>query len=309
MNCPEARDLFSARADDHLTPQEGVALEAHFQACVACRHEWERFERTVGLLRAVEEARAPAGFAQRVIGAASRESRRRPILRRLFLPLHVKLPLEAAAVVVVSTVVILLFRQTPELQRAPEVVAPPPVAAPAAPTPKPAEPEHAQAPTPAPRREVGPPPAVPPAPRPESGAVARPEPSREGDRLKKKEAEERGAQPSAEGRTDASRQALKAAPEPRALEFRARGPFHVVGALRPKDSTTLEAQLNDLVKLVGGTLVPEGGAITAGSIVEILVSREAYPRVEAGLRQIGDFTTETQAHSFPEQLRIAIRVE
>jgi len=43
--------------------------------------------------------------------------------------------------------------------------------------------------------------------------------------------------------------------------------------------------------------------------VEIALSRDAYPRLEAGLRQLGDLTVETQAPSFPEQLRIAIRID
>lgn len=304
MNCREARDLFSARADDRLTPQERVTLDTHLEACAECRLEWERFERTVSLLRAVQETRAPAGFAERVVEAASRESGRRRLLRRLFVPLHIKLPLEAAAVVLVSTLVILLFRQTPELQRASEVRQTPSVTTPA---PKPAEPEQTPAPAETPSRDVGAPRPAPRAARPEPEASARPESSREGDPLKKKEAEERALQPSAEGRADASREALRSAPAP--LESRARGPFHMVGALRPKDRSAFESQLTDLVKRAGGTLVPEAGPIGAGSLVEIALAREAYPRLEAGLRQLGDLTVETRAHSFPEQLRIAIRIE
>ena len=93
------------------------------------------------------------------------------------------------------------------------------------------------------------------------------------------------------------------------LESRARGPFHLVGMLRPKDVTAIEAQLNDLVRLVGGTLIRDPNPITAGSIIEVVVSRAEYSRLEAGLREIGDFTVETQAQSFPEQVRIAIRID
>ena len=310
MNCQEARELFSAKADDRLTPAERLALDRHLQECSDCPDEWGRFRQTVGLLHSLEEVRAPAGFAGRVLEAAHREQEPWPrrLWRGLFVPLHVKLPLEAAALLLVSTLVVLLFRQVPELQRA-EVVQRPTVVTPA-PTPasKPAEPKQPEAPAPAPSREVGSPRSAPLATPSESGAVARPEPSL-GDRPEKKEEAERTTRELSKGRGDAFRQGLKVAPAP-PLESRARGPFHVVGALRPKDPSAFESQLTDLVKRVGGVLVsaPETVLVGAGNIVEILVSRDDYPRLEAGLRQIGDVTVETRAPSFPEQLHIAIRI-
>jgi len=314
MNCHQAQELFSARADDRLTPEERLALDRHLHHCPDCPDEWERFRQTVALLRSVEEARAPAGFAGRVLEAARREeqSRLRRLLRGLFVPVHVKLPLEAAAVLAVSTLVMLLYRQTPELERASEMVQRPSVVAPApAPAPKPAEPRQAEAPTGAPSPEVARPRPAPPAARPEPGAIAGLESSREGDRPEKQEKKGEPERPTRElgkGRADAFRQALKAAPAP-PLESRARGPFHLVGMLRPKDVTAIEAQLNDLVRLVGGTLSRDPNPFTAGSIIEVVVSRAEYSRLEAGLREIGDFTVETQAQSFPEQVRIAIRID
>ncbi|MBI1894467.1 MAG: zf-HC2 domain-containing protein [Candidatus Rokubacteria bacterium] len=314
MNCHQAQELFSARADDRLTPEERLALDRHLHDCPDCPDEWEQFRQTVALLRSVEEARAPAGFAGRVLEAARREedSRLRRLLRGLFVPLHVKLPLEAAAVLAVSTLVMLLYRQTPDLERASEIVQRPSVVAPApAPAPKPAEPRQTQAPTGAPSPEVALPRPAPPAARPEPGAIAGLESSREGDRPEKQEKKEEAERPTRElgkGRADAFRQALKAAPAP-PLESRARGPFHLVGMLRPKDVTAIEAQLNDLARLVGGTLSRDPNPIAAGSIIEVVVSREEYSRFEAGLRQLGDFTVETQAQSLPEQVRIAIRID
>ena len=87
------------------------------------------------------------------------------------------------------------------------------------------------------------------------------------------------------------------------------GPLHLIGLLRPKDLNTVGARLDDLVKEVGGTLIRGAGPVGAGSIVEMVISRDAYPRLLAGLGQIGDFTVETRARSLPEQLRIAIRID
>src|SRR3989304_4718464 len=120
MNCREARELFSTKADDLLTAEQRAALDGHLQGCADCRHEWERFRQTVSLLHSVGEARAPAGFGRRGMEASRREPGHRRLLRGVFLPLHVRLPPEGAALVLVSTLAIFLYRQTPELQRAVE---------------------------------------------------------------------------------------------------------------------------------------------------------------------------------------------
>jgi len=131
VTCQEIRDLFSARVDEALTPAERERLDTHLAACADCGREWQRFAATVGLLRAVEPARAPAGFVDRVLTA-----RPQPWYRRLghglFVPWPVKLPLEAAALVLIAGLAVVIFQRSPGLQqaaRAPE--APPPVTAPA----------------------------------------------------------------------------------------------------------------------------------------------------------------------------------
>jgi hypothetical protein len=129
MSCDEAREQLSAWLDDALTFDERGALDAHLHACAECRRELTRLEHAVSLLQAVEPARAPAGFVDRVVGAARRVPRHRRLLRRQFWPLEVKLPLGAAAVVLVSVTALYLYWQSPELQQATLVEAPPPPAA------------------------------------------------------------------------------------------------------------------------------------------------------------------------------------
>jgi len=117
MTCREARDLFSARADEALALDERAALEAHLATCGECRREWQRLAATVGLLRAVEPPRAPAGFVDRVLAAARPQPWYRRLVRTVFLPWPVKLPLEAAAIVLVGGLAVLVFQRSPELQQ------------------------------------------------------------------------------------------------------------------------------------------------------------------------------------------------
>lgn len=117
MTCQDARDLFSARADDALGPAEQAQLQAHLATCAECEREWVRFERTVALVQAIEPAHAPAGFVDRVMGARARPWYAR-LARGLFVPWPVKLPVEAAAIVLVAGLAVMIFQRSPELQQA-----------------------------------------------------------------------------------------------------------------------------------------------------------------------------------------------
>jgi anti-sigma factor RsiW len=112
----ETRDLFSALADDALTPDERAALDAHLAGCAECRRELATFARTVKMVRAMDPAHAPAGFVDRVLAAAQPEPWSRRVVRRVFRPWPA-LPLSAAALLVIGGLAVLLFRASPEQQR------------------------------------------------------------------------------------------------------------------------------------------------------------------------------------------------
>jgi anti-sigma factor RsiW len=118
MTCHDARDQFSALTDGALAPGERAALEAHLATCADCRRELQRFRDTVALVRGVAPARAPAGFVERVLEAARPRPWYARLFRGLFLPWPVKLPMEAAAIVLVGIGVALVYRATPNVQRA-----------------------------------------------------------------------------------------------------------------------------------------------------------------------------------------------
>ena len=135
MTCHEARELYSALVDDALDAAERGAVEAHVAGCAECRRELERFRGTVALLQGARPVRAPAGFVDRVLEAAAPLPWYRRLARGLFLPLGVKLPLQAAAMLLVGGVAVYVFQHSPELQQAARHEAPP--APPAASTPVP----------------------------------------------------------------------------------------------------------------------------------------------------------------------------
>lgn len=178
MTCHEAREWLSALIDDAIDPPVRVEVEAHVLGCPECGLELRRLRATVGLLRRVEPVRAPAGFVDRVMDRARPAPWYRRAAAWLFLPLSVKLPAQAAAIVVMAGLAMLLIDRTPELRDAARVEppAPPPVAQPPAPPPV-AEAPPQPLPTPsaqvireAPAEKIAP---APPASRPEETPVAR----------------------------------------------------------------------------------------------------------------------------------------
>jgi len=125
MTCHDAREQFSAMVDDALVADERAALEAHLATCADCRRELQRFRHTVALVRAVGPLRAPAGFVDRVLEAARPMPWYQRLVRGLFLPWPIKLPIEAAAIVLVGIGVALVYRATPPQRFSPvESIAP-----------------------------------------------------------------------------------------------------------------------------------------------------------------------------------------
>ena len=110
------------------------------------------------MIHCVAGGRAPLGFVDRVLEAARPLPWHRRLGRRLFQPLRVKLPLEAAAVMLVALGAVYVFQNTPELQQAarqePPVSAPVPVSPPATPAP-PAVPAVTGTPAPLPSAPAG----------------------------------------------------------------------------------------------------------------------------------------------------------
>jgi putative zinc finger protein len=116
MTCPEARELLSALLDEALSPSERQAVEAHLTACADCQRELAELRETVALLNRLPPAHAPAGFVDRVVEKAYRPSWPRRVADAVFRPLRVKLPLEAAAVVLVGISALYVYQRAPEVR-------------------------------------------------------------------------------------------------------------------------------------------------------------------------------------------------
>ena len=325
VTCEELRELFSARVDEALSGDERARLDAHLATCADCTREWERFAGTVGMLRAVAPARAPVGFVDRVMTARPRPWYRR-LARRLFTPWPVKLPLEAAALVLVAGLAILLFHRSPELQqaaRAPQ--APARVVAP--PAPAPASPDAAvsrQAPTGG-RRGAAAPEAfakreaesVPSTADSLRDAVRPADPSRPAG---EPPAPPRRATTESRVRreTDQPRENLtgrQAGPSSPAPAERSAGELQTLEAgpamlarLAVGDSARAERAVRDLVTREGGAIVArldEPGAL----VLRLVVPGERWDEVRRGLEALGALRLDGERGRAAGPVRVTLRLE
>jgi tetratricopeptide (TPR) repeat protein len=126
MNCREARAVFSDFHDGTLSGPRLVDLQRHLDDCPACRAEWAAFRRTVHMLQGMGDEEPSSDFAARVVQRIEATRGWRQVVATLVLPLRVKLPIHAAALVVLGLVGLWVSQRSPEpepagFKRAPRV--------------------------------------------------------------------------------------------------------------------------------------------------------------------------------------------
>lgn len=114
MVCEEIRELLSEYLDEVLPGLDRDAVEAHLSSCGACRKELESLRSVLQGLHSLEPVEPPQDF----LGQLHERMAQRPwfvrILRRLFIPMRVKIPLQLAGALAVAVLVfsILLVQQS-----------------------------------------------------------------------------------------------------------------------------------------------------------------------------------------------------
>lgn len=114
------RQLLSAYLDDRVTPKERREVEVHLASCQRCSAALAELAKTIGHLRNLDRVEPPPWLTGRIMARVREQAvkERASIIRRLFFPLQVKLPLEAVALVFLTVTSYLLIRtMEPELAK------------------------------------------------------------------------------------------------------------------------------------------------------------------------------------------------
>jgi len=111
MECGEVQKRLSAYIEGSTSPAEEVLIEEHLKPCQKCRQSLADLKRAIEHVQGLPEVEPPAWLAQRVMASVRSEAEaRKGILRVLFYPIRIKLPLEAAAVIAIAVSTIYIFK-------------------------------------------------------------------------------------------------------------------------------------------------------------------------------------------------------
>jgi len=116
MNCEAIQRYLSDFLDKNLDVERAQEIKDHLTACSLCSEEMASLAECQRLVSGLPAVEPPAGFTNRVM-AEVREAANPPRLwERLFLPLRIKIPLQATAVVLIAVLAAYIYQKEP-LQR------------------------------------------------------------------------------------------------------------------------------------------------------------------------------------------------
>ncbi len=113
MECTRTEDLLSGYLDGDLPEAEREGIAEHLRRCPRCAEEERALGETLSLLRNLPAEKAPAGLLEGVRLRIGQEKEPVPLWKKLFLPAHVKIPLEAAAVVLIFLLAYQIQKEIP----------------------------------------------------------------------------------------------------------------------------------------------------------------------------------------------------
>ena len=125
-NCKDINNLLPAYLDDALSPSEKERVAEHLAVCSRCRQDVADLSKAVSLLHNLDEVEPPPFFEQRIMAAIREESRKKQsIWRRLFFPLHIKIPIQALTTVFIAVFAFLVYQKSgPEIKQMTPLPAP-----------------------------------------------------------------------------------------------------------------------------------------------------------------------------------------
>lgn len=122
MNCERIQNLLSEYLEGTLSGNDQAGVTDHLRACLPCRTAQDELKETLQLFRSLPPIQAPPELLEGVRSRiALEEAPATPLWKKLFLPAHIKVPLEAAA-----AVLLFLLVYSAQKEDFPKVFSPPP---------------------------------------------------------------------------------------------------------------------------------------------------------------------------------------
>jgi hypothetical protein len=117
MNCKEVDERLSDYLDGTLGEAPLREVEAHLSSCARCLENSKELSKTINAVGSLPEVDVPPGFSERVMARVREEAEKEPLWERLFLPVRIKIPLHATALLVVIGLAVYLYEANLPVQR------------------------------------------------------------------------------------------------------------------------------------------------------------------------------------------------
>jgi hypothetical protein len=118
MTCKDIEGKLTVYHEGILPPEEKSLVEGHLASCEGCSSALEALKKTVDVLKNLPEIEPPPWFTQKIMAKVREEAEQKGgLLKKLFYPFHIKIPIEAFAVLFVAVLGLYIYRATgPEMK-------------------------------------------------------------------------------------------------------------------------------------------------------------------------------------------------
>jgi len=120
MQCNDIQEKLSAYIDGDISSEERMLIKEHLKSCQQCNETLAEMKKTTEYVRNLGDIEPPAWMTQKIMTKIRSEAGKdKSIWQKLFYPLHIKLPVEAAVAVLLAVTTIYIFRtMQPEIKLA-----------------------------------------------------------------------------------------------------------------------------------------------------------------------------------------------
>lgn len=119
MDCSNARKIIVEFIEGISPPGQLAMIEEHLRSCEQCRLYADELKKTIETVHGLDEIEPPAGLTAKVMRKIRAEARpQKSWIEKFFFPLHIKLPIEAMATLLITVAAILVYKNMgPEIRQ------------------------------------------------------------------------------------------------------------------------------------------------------------------------------------------------
>ncbi|MBA4418263.1 MAG: hypothetical protein C0392_10195 [Syntrophus sp. (in: bacteria)] len=118
MDCKGIEEQLSAYLDGPISPDEKEHIDNHLASCPQCSASLKGLKKTGELLKNLEEVEPPPWLTRKIMAHVREEAeQKKGLLHRLFYPLHIKIPMETFATLLIVGITLYVYKTVePEIK-------------------------------------------------------------------------------------------------------------------------------------------------------------------------------------------------